>query len=300
MSTCPCDYLEKKYPFEREKNVVFDDSYDEETGSARHDYYINGDKANIISVTTIIHENFGHFDADAIIKKILKSAKHQNDPDYKYYQMEPETIKKMWDDNRDDAATRGTAMHLHIEQFYNHYPFEDDTVEFKQFLEFHEIAQKEGLQAFRTELVVYDEYHRLAGSIDMLFQDAEGNLWIYDWKRSKEFRFDNKWQKGEGVLSHLDDCNIIHYSLQLNMYKCILERFYGVKVAGMCLVRCHPNIDSYDRVFVKDMQKEIKLILEEREIQLYPHKRDEILANRKKAKQESWKQSCLLCDSDSD
>ena len=100
-----------------------------------------------------------------------------------------------------------------------------------------------------------------------------GEYWIYDWKRSKQFRFDNRWQHGNGVLSHLDDCNIVHYSMQLNMYKYILEKHYDVKIAGMCLGCCHPDIDDYDRVQVDIMTNEIELILENREMDLYPGKK---------------------------
>ena len=59
------------------------------------------------------------------------------------------------------------------------------------------------------------------------------------------------------------------------MYKYILEKLYGVKVAGMCLVRCHPNIETYERVVVNDMQDEIQLILKKREETLYPKKKEE-------------------------
>ena len=37
----------------------------------------------------------------------------------KYYGMTDDEIKKLWDDNRIDASTKGTKMHLDIEGFYN-------------------------------------------------------------------------------------------------------------------------------------------------------------------------------------
>ena len=297
MSTCPCDYLEKQNKFSREKRVVFDDSFDETTQTAKHDYYIDGDKQNIKSVTTIIHGQFEEFDAPAIIKKILKNKKHQTDSTYKYYKMSEKEILDMWEENRDDAASRGTLMHLNIEKFYNKYPFEDTSVEFKQFMSFHEDYQGE-LTAFRTELVVFNQYYRIAGSIDMIFKDTSGKYWIYDWKRSKEFKFENRWQHGKGELSHIDDCNIMHYSLQLNMYRYILEKDYGMTVAGMCLVRCHPNIEDYDRVQVDVMHDEIEMILERREMELYPEKKKEILARIYERNHKPVR--CMLTDSDSD
>ena len=37
----------------------------------------------------------------------------------KYYGMTDDEIKKQWDDNRIDASTKGTKMHLDIEGFHN-------------------------------------------------------------------------------------------------------------------------------------------------------------------------------------
>ena len=268
MSTCPCDFLEKQNPFLREKRVVFDDSLDDD-GERRHDYYIDGDKNNITSVTTLIHHNFQPFDADAIIAKILRGRRWKSDQQYRYYQRTKADILDEWEVNRVDASTRGTAMHLHIEQYLNNYPFKDDSVEFQQFLNFKN--DYPNLTPFRTELVVFDEVYRIAGSLDMLYLDKDtGNLWIYDWKRSKEFKWSNKWQSGSGPLSHLDDCNIVLYSLQLNLYKRILETHYDVIVDGMCLVRCHPNLADYERVVVENMDAEIDSILDQRHKQLFP------------------------------
>ena len=126
------------------------------------------------------------------------------------------------------------------------------------------------MEPFRTELVVFDERLRIAGSIDMLYRDPQTDeLWIYDWKRSKEFKHSNKWQSGIGILGHLDDCNIAHYSLQLNLYEHILKTHYNVKIAGKCLVRCHPNLSTYERFVVPDMSHEISMILDNRYKELY-------------------------------
>ena len=41
---------------------------------------------------------------------------------------------------------------------------------------------------------------------------------------------DNKFQVGLGPLSHLPDCNYWHYSLQLNVYRWVLENLYGPRI----------------------------------------------------------------------
>ena len=112
-------------------------------------------------------------------------------------------------------------------------------------------------------MYVFSEDIRVCGSIDMLFAspDNDDEIWIYDWKRSKEIRTSSPFGKGLRCLSHLDDCNLNQYSLQLNMYKRILESKYGKKVLGMALVILHPRHSGYQVLQVKDMDSEIDAIL---------------------------------------
>jgi hypothetical protein len=138
------------------------------------------------------------------------------------------------------------------------------TVEFAHFVDFYHDT-KDHLEPFRTELIMFSKTHLLAGSIDILFRHKiTKNFLIYDWKRSKEFKYTNKFQKGLKCLSHLDDCNVTHYSLQLNMYKKMLESEYGYTVDGLALIRCHPNCVTYDRYDALDMSGDIDAILEDR------------------------------------
>ena len=69
------DYLKNINLHERDKYIEFDEP--------SHTYTIKGD-SNYTSVTTWNHSHFAHFDADAIIDKMLKSEK-MKDPTYKYY-----------------------------------------------------------------------------------------------------------------------------------------------------------------------------------------------------------------------
>ena len=140
------------------------------------------------------------------------------------------------------------------------------TDEFKQFMIFYNDTRTE-LLPYRTELIMFNEDYQLAGSIDMLFKDPEGNILIYDWKRSKEFKYGNYFKtdrSGFGRLKHLPHCNISHYSLQLNMYRRILETKYGETVTGMSLIRMHPNLEKYDQYMASKMDGEIQSILDHR------------------------------------
>jgi hypothetical protein len=61
-------------------------------------------------------------------------------------------------------------------------------------------------------------------------------------------------------IQHLPDTNFWHYSLQLNMYKMILETKYNKKVVGLFLVCLHPDnvYKKYDRIEVPFLEKEMK------------------------------------------
>ena len=110
--------------------------------------------------------------------------------------------------------------------------------------------------------MIYDEEHKLAGSIDMLVDLGDGTFAIYDWKRSKEIKKipfnDDSYAKTDCV-SHLPDTNFWKYSLQLNTYKKILQDKYGLSVSEMHLVILHPNNDNknYKRITVPDLSKEV-------------------------------------------
>lgn len=90
-----------------------------------------------------------------------------------------------------------------------------------------------------------DKENAVAGSIDFLLKDKYGRIVIVDWKRSKEIKEENKFEKGLGVFSHLDNCNFWHYSLQLNIYRHILETRYNKEVVGMYIAVFHPDNSSH-------------------------------------------------------
>ena len=117
--------------------------------------------------------------------------------------------------------------------------------------------------------MIYDEDLKIAGSIDMVYENPDGTLSIYDWKRSKEISKVNSWNKFalNPLICHMPDTNFWHYALQLNTYKAILERKYGKIVTNLCLVRLHPDNpnDNYELLPVPILTKEINELFEERQ-----------------------------------
>ena len=212
------------------------------------------------SVTTWNHSHFTKFDPDAIIKTMMAGKNWT--PKNKYWNMTPDEIKALWDANGKSVSSKGTEMHFQIECFMNNdtihkgytheelleqYAPTDETpqlepqLEWIYFLEF--VKNNPTLKPYRTEWLIYDDDIKLAGSIDMVYETPNGDLLIYDWKRSKDITKTNPWDKSSitECISHLPDTNFWHYSLQLNTYKMILEKKYEKTVTGLFLVKLHPE-----------------------------------------------------------
>jgi len=254
-----------------------------------HKYEILSDKnSKYTSVTTWNHSHFPKFDADKIIDNIFKSKSWG--PDHKYWGQTAEQIKASWKANGDAVAGAGTNLHERIENFMNNeklkpgyllkdlYEDYNNTLEAKQnqvdewdyFLKF--VNDNAELKPYRTEWMIFHEDLKLAGSIDMVFENNDGTLSIYDWKRSKEITKVNNWNQYalNPLINEMPDTNFWHYSLQLNTYKRILEEKYDKKVTKLCLIRLHPLAEekTYELLDVPILDKEMSELFEERRKQV--------------------------------
>ena len=253
----PPTFLANKNPHPRDKDIIFDEG--------PHIYTIKGD-SNFTSVTTWNHSHFEHFDADKIINNMMKSPKWPNN---KYFGMTADEIKASWDKNRDEAAAAGTKMHYDIECYYNNCPNDNTSIEYEYFKKFLIDFPDINSRPYRTEWMIYHEELRLAGSIDMIFENKDGSLQIYDWKRCRDIKKNDAFGKcaNKECIEHLPDTNYWHYCLQLNTYKAILEEKYGKQITDLYLVCLHPDNKNknYQRIKVVDLQEEVKDLFNLRE-----------------------------------
>ena len=269
----PPTYLAEKNPHPRDANITFEEGPHIYTialkdGSGKTTY-----DSKFTSVTTWNHTHFSKFDADKIIKKMMNSPKWSES---QYYGMTPYQIKKQWSDAGKEASMAGTKMHYDIECFYNECPNVNESIEYKWFNDFEKTRLSDGgfgedLVPYRTEMMVYHEELRLSGSIDMIYEAPDGTLQIYDWKRCKEIKKTSPWGSAlTECISHFPDTNYWHYTLQLNIYKLILEEKYGKTVTDLFIVCLHPNNKnkSYQRIRVPILKDEIKDLVELRLNQL--------------------------------
>ena len=257
-----------------------------------HKYIIKTDPTSTYtSVTTWNHSHFPHFDADSIIGKMMSGKGWKEG--HKYWGQTVQEIKDTWDKNKNEVSGAGTEMHFQIECFmnnsrlksgYNHNDLYEDyiiqnkeditnltkTLEWSYFIQY--IKDTPDFRPYRTEWTIYHEDLKLAGSIDMVYENPDGTLNIYDWKRAKDITAVNNFNQ-YGVtyaISHLPDSNFWHYALQLNTYKAILEEKYQKTVKDLYLVRLHPNNEekTYELIKLPDLNREIKELFEERRKQI--------------------------------
>ena len=253
----PQENLHVKNGHDRDQNITFNEG--------PHTYDIAGDDQNkYISVTTLIHKLYPEFNGYEIAKRMISNSKFPKTKQYEPYrylvrplqsddQLVTE-ILEMWSKNGQDASNKGTIMHKSIEMFFNNIK-EENIEQTKEIQYFHNFAKKQverGLKPFRTEWMIYDDEYKVCGSVDMIFQDSQGLFYIVDWKRSKAIR---KWGQldGYGPLRFLRNCNFNQYSLQLNMYKYILEKHYGIRIQGMSIIVCHPTASDYQEFEIPDL-----------------------------------------------
>ena len=235
------------------------------------------------SVTTWNHTHFPKFNADAIIGTMMKGKGWKEG--HKYWGLNQEEIKTLWNTNNSGVTSAGTDLHFEIECFmnekllhigYNHeqlynlymsqYKNIHDTtpLEWQYFINF--IKDFPELKPYRTEWTIYNEDVKISGSVDMIYENTDGTLSIYDWKRSKNITRVNNWNKFAlpPELCHLPDSNFWHYALQLNTYKVILEDKYDKKVRDLYLVRLHPHAEekNYELIKLPDLSNEVRKLFE--------------------------------------
>jgi ATP-dependent exoDNAse (exonuclease V) beta subunit len=254
----PWQSLAFKNHHPRDKNVRFVED--------THTYYVNGSSKGIVSTTGFVHSFFGHFDPDAAIKAMKRNTEKWSK--HPLFGKTDKEIKEIWAASGRDASGKGTAMHLAIEKHLNGAPQlipldVMDTPEWRYYMNFYNDI-KDSLEPYRTEWEVWDEEHKLTGSIDMIFKRKDGDFAVYDWKRSKEIKMENRYQSGLGPMTHLPDVNYWHYTLQLNVYRWFLQKHYGLKVVELAIVIFHPNNTNYQIFKLNILDDEIQDMLDAR------------------------------------
>ena len=248
----------------RDNQLLFDPS--------DHSYRLVDDPTPLHSVTNLVSSFFPAFDVNGWAnKKAEKEGRPVSD------------ILHEWECNGLVARHLGTFMHEQIEHSFNKRQlFDICKVDFPDGSS-KEISIKDELKYFdnfiydvrpepyRTEWKIFNDEYALAGTLDLLAVNYNGDFIIYDWKRSrrmgKEYGYEfvpntrNPFMKGINGLEHLDCTPFNVGCLQQNLYRFILESSYDMEIKEMNLVMLNSSYSNYHYVTVPRMDKEVEIML---------------------------------------
>lgn len=188
---------------------------------------INPDGIDWLSVTSFISNFKQPFEADRIAEKSAKNKKS------KWYGMTPEDIKAAWKAEANRATSLGTWYHNCRERDICELetiersgvtvpivkPIEIDGLKYS--------PDQKLSDGVYPEHMVYLKSAGLCGQSDLV-EVINGEVHITDYKTNKEIKVEGytNWegttQKMLPPVSHLDDCNLNHYALQLSLYMYII------------------------------------------------------------------------------
>lgn len=182
------------------------------------------------STTSCLKRYKNPFDGKAISERSSKNAKS------KWFGIPPKEIQQIWKNEADRAIELGNFYHdrqeanmLACETISRWgkdlpviWPMYNDKGD--------KIAPSQRMiEGIYPEHLVYMKSAGLIGQSDLV-EIADGYVHISDYKTNKEIEktsyvnWEGQSKKMLGILSHLDDCNFNHYSLQLSLYMYMVLR----------------------------------------------------------------------------
>jgi hypothetical protein len=196
-----------------------------------HTYESNDqDKIDWISVTSLVSMFKEPFDGKTQAKKSSKNKKS------KWYGMAPKEILDAWDNEKNRAIKLGNWYHNQREaDILDFKTIEKDGIEvpiIKPIVKENgvKLAPEQKLSdGVYPEHLVYLKSAKICGQADVV-EIVNGVININDYKTNKEIK-EKGFTNWEGItkklykpVSHLDDCNLNHYNLQLSIYAYIIKK----------------------------------------------------------------------------
>jgi len=234
-------------------HIVFKDS--------NHTYMLNGKQ--LTSVTTFIGKFKKPFEKEFwSYKKAEQEGVTQQE------------ILDKWDSISLRACNKGSKFHAFAENYINNkvlpniiYDFDIDMKAYDKieshFLKFYEDS-KENLIPISSELCVGSSRLGICGMVDQLYYSKTlESLVIFDWKTNKKIEYKSKFKnKMLEPISHLPECEFTTYSLQLSLYKYIIELETKLDIKKCFIVWFNEKNDSYKLIECADYKKEIVNMLD--------------------------------------
>lgn len=236
-------------------------------------YYLCNNKRVGISTTGLIEEYENYFDSDIISQQV---ANKKN--------ISQQEVLEEWRIENLHSTIKGSIIHEFAQSLwegkkyrfdYSNIPKEIDIDRLKndinklipQAINFYN-DYKDVYELIGCEVYLGDEDFDECGATDQIMLNKYTNrITIIDYKTNKEIKKESYRHKKMLVPLHqYDDCNYIHYSIQLSSYKFKFERNTKLKVDETFIVYFNVNADNYEIIEPLNMENETKKILENRRV----------------------------------
>jgi hypothetical protein len=251
------DNIKKEYndklEFFKDPKFIFEEE--------NHSYTFNGIKYD--SVTTFLKRFKVPFEREYWIKRKSREMG-----------IDPSVLESEWAQKANTATELGTRVHKWIEDFWTGLDPElpedpIDLLRIHKFLELYEARFKK-LVPLKSELKVFSKKWKLAGTVDQPFlmwdeKKQEILFLIGDWKTNKEFKDDQhpkgRYKKLLHPFNDLYENSHNEYSIQISLYRLIIEEELGIETHGGFLVHIGP--DSQAKIYpIKDLRERLKIYLQ--------------------------------------
>lgn len=220
---------------ERIKEVFKDLAFDEKT----HTYFLKSDPSFRFtsSVSKIANSFSPDFDSNYWAKKESEKTGENK-----------EEILARWKSKAEEAMKRGTVIHKELEEYTqdNRKRATDVTKRIAKWLVLN------GYQLIGNEIRLYDKKSKISGTFDCLvYNSFEDAYYIIDYKTNREKLIEKvesyidkktgEKKKSKFLLkapfNSYPSSNYYKYSIQLSLYKYILEKHTDIKVKGLILIQ---------------------------------------------------------------
>lgn len=286
-----------------------------------HVYWQENTGNKFISVTTLIGKFENEFDKEfwSLYKalergfkeefkmekrQLLDTKKFDLERILEYYSIDEEellriqkTILEEWAEENRKSCELGTAIHAKLEEEFSQgekvLPNYGSGGKFPCIVNDYKLTQDKGVF---PELLIYwedpDEQNEskkllIAGQVDRIIKDGN-KIYITDYKTNKkidESSYQDKRTKKKQVmkypLNNLDDCNKIHYTLQLSLYAWMLQQYnpeFEIELLELHHYDRNMNLTVYPVEYMKDeVERMIKFYKQQKNLEESKKKRKPII-----------------------
>jgi len=233
-----------------------------------HKYFLNNKE--LISVTTLIHKYQEEFQED-----------YWSNYKSEQFHISQKEILRAWNFINKKGIIKGSAIHDYAQNLFENKKFEyPSDIIVKEFgfdpvINEYNITKKHvdkfyndvhgKLIPIRTEMIVYDKESLIGGMLDILFYNIKAKEFqIWDNKTNKDFTFEMKSRHLLNELYVLEDCDLELYSLQLGLYKYIIEKNISIKLGKSYIIWFSHNNSTYQIIEAKNRSYYVDIIVKNR------------------------------------